>query len=133
MVRSPATFVKEDRFRSCAVCGEQGTSRVIHVTVVQSNVEEGPSDFTSGLKHFATRRTWRGEVALCQKHYRGRSRIRWGCPIAVVAGIASGVIAMTAFAQPPKLLVLLAIGLFVLPIFIFSAHQQNMMNWARRP
>ena len=130
---SSRTSAADDRFRGCAVCGEQGTSRVIKVTVVESDVEEGPSDFTSGLKHFASRKTWLGEVPLCLKHQRARARIRWGCPIAVVAGIVMGVCAMTAFARPPKLLLLLAIALFVLPIFIFSTHQQNMMNSAKRP
>ena len=98
-----------------------------------SDVEEGPSDFTSGLKHFASRKTWIGEVPLCARHQRARNRIRWGCPIAVVAGMAAGVSAMTAFDRPPKLLLLLGIALFVLPIFIFSTHQQNMMNSAKRP
>ena len=38
-----------------------------------------------------------------------------------------------AFNQPPKLMVLAAIALMVLPILIFGSHQQNMMKRAERP
>ena len=133
MKRSSTNPAGDDRFRICAVCGERGTSRVIEVTVVESSVDGGPSDFKSGLKHFATRRTWRGEVPLCLKHQRARNRIRWGCPIAVGGGIAMAVSANLAFNQPPKLMVLAAIALMVLPILIFGSHQQNMMKRAERP
>ena len=133
MNRSSMTPAVDDQLRRCAVCGERGTSRVIRVTVVESAVDGSPSDFKSGLKHFATRRTWRGEVPLCLRHQRGRSRIRWGCPIALVAGIALAACALLAFNQPPKLMLLAAIALVVLPILIFGSHQQNMMQRAERP
>jgi hypothetical protein len=129
---SPVNQAGIERLRPCVVCGNRETTRAIRMTVVESDVRQGPSSAVSGIRHFATRRTWKGAVPLCRRHRRTRNAIRWGCPLTALAGIGVAVYANVAYPHPPEYLVWITVVLVVLPLLVFGIHQQWMMRIAER-